>query len=502
VGTTEVVAALGSAFDVHRAPVARLSTVVYDTHVWTLWFSGLVLQAVNNQWTLHTRDGEWMEEVSAGAAVGGPAPRFAWEFPAGTLRDALEERLGYRCLRRVAVCRSRSHALELRDESGKTVVRVQIDEIPPRAEGDGAFFARVQPLRGYDSESALAVQILRAFASDSPDAGPILTALRAEGENPTPYTLKPKLEFSGRQTARSAVCEAVLRTLEIARSNEAGIVDDADTEFLHDYRVCLRKIRSALSLIKGVFPPEVLEGWKATLGGLGRRTNKLRDLDVHLLSRERMTSLLPPVLQPGLAPFFEDLIGARAAEAQRVSRYFRSAAYRQLMTELENGFTTADQLPATEHSASPVGGEAAKRIAKRFRGIVALAKDLHEDSADEDVHSIRIECKKLRYLLEFFGRLFSGEDVEPVSRQLARLQNKLGSFNDTSVQQACLLDYWKENEAHGEASLAMSLGGLVSLLHRDHLVLRGEVAKVLSTFCSSKNAQRIAEIEQTGGAYR
>ena len=52
--------------------------------------------------------------------------------------------------------------------------------------------------------------------------------------------------------------KAILRhTLAVMRANEEGIKADWDTEFLHDYRTAVRRTRSALSQIPGIFPPEI-----------------------------------------------------------------------------------------------------------------------------------------------------------------------------------------------------------------------------------------------------
>ena len=39
-----------------------------------------------------------------------------------------------------------------------------------------------------------------------------------------------------------------------ARRYEAGILHDEDPEFLHQYRVCLRRTRAIISLLKELFP--------------------------------------------------------------------------------------------------------------------------------------------------------------------------------------------------------------------------------------------------------
>ena len=79
------------------------------------------------------------------------------------------------------------------------------------------------------------------------------------------------------------------------RQNEAGIRADWDTEFLHDFRVAIRRTRSALSQIKGVLPVDAVEHFKDAFRELGRSTNRLRDLDVYLLEEETYRAMLPAV---------------------------------------------------------------------------------------------------------------------------------------------------------------------------------------------------------------
>ena len=46
--------------------------------------------------------------------------------------------------------------------------------------------------------------------------------------------------------------------LDIMVANEPGMRADLDTEFLHDYRVSLRRTRSLLGQIKNVFPEDAV----------------------------------------------------------------------------------------------------------------------------------------------------------------------------------------------------------------------------------------------------
>ena len=75
---------------------------------------------------------------------------------------------------------------------------------------------------------------------------------------------------------------------------------------------------------------------------------------------------------------------------------------------------------------------------RRYKGVEDLC---------EAVHRLRIECKKLRYLMEFFAELFPKEEGSAVLRLLRRLQTRLGEFNDALVQQRSLMNYWERKRS-------------------------------------------------------
>ena len=56
--------------------------------------------------------------------------------------------------------------------------------------------------------------------------------------------------------AETAPGEIHLALLGILLANEPGLRANLDTEFLHDFRVAVRRTRALLGQIKQVFPPD------------------------------------------------------------------------------------------------------------------------------------------------------------------------------------------------------------------------------------------------------
>ena len=91
----------------------------------------------------------------------------------------------------------------------------------------------------------------------------------------------------------------------------------------------------------------------------------------------------------------------------------------------------AEKLPATEKSEIPVLPGVAAIILNRLEKIIEKGLAVKTSSPDPVLHKVRIQCKKLRYLLDFFCSEFPGGKVSKVLRDLKKIQDALGDFNDS-----------------------------------------------------------------------
>lgn len=460
----------------------------HDTHVWSLWFQGAIL-ALEDSWIFQNG------ESRASALAWGAPPRFASDFPEGKLRDLLEDSSDIRALRKTASARLVREFYEGFDSNGHVVVRLALVRIAtPRAARIRSTLLEIHTVPDCDIQAEELRRHLLAAGCTPAQENLIQLVYKMRGVRPVAYSLKPRLNFPPEAHARSVLLETYNSLLSIARWNETGIIKDIDTEFLHDYRVSLRKLRSVISLIKGVFPDALMDSWKKKLGAICRETNALRDLDVYILSRSRLSRMLPEELRAGLDGFFKELESARAIEARRVGAFLGSDSYRSEVVSLQNAWASAHTIEETPNARLPIQQIAGDRILKRFRRIRKIRKSITPETPDEVIHSVRIECKKMRYLLECFGSLFPEETVAPLARQLAKLQNRLGRYNDTSVQQDHLLQHAGKHLDSGDTRLALSLGGLIGSLHHEHASLRENVLNALAEFTRGSNADRAARL--------
>lgn len=465
----------------------KRTATFWDTFEWGLWFGGHVLYSCGNVYHLSTLDDGWLGAVVCEEETGDKL-RFWGDFKTAAMRANLEGMLGLRGLTALIEGSFDVRICELRNEVGKILCRLEWSSVSSGKNGekDLLHFCQVMPLLGYEAESTRVVKHLTLRGATKSGNGPLEALLQYANLEPQKYTLKPSFGLTAETPARETVGRIVRTIMEIALRNVPGILKDHDTEYLHDYRICLRKIRSVLSLVKDVYPAGETRRMRTILGDLARQTNRLRDLDVYLLARDEYFGLLHPELRPALRGMFEDYAAEREVEVRHTVAKLCAHAARQKLRKIKTYFSEETLHKPSKAADLPVGPLVFRCIYKRYRKICRIAAGIGAETPDETVHEVRIECKKLRYLLEFFSELIAKDDGAAMQKLLRRLQGRLGEFNDASVQQKSLLTYW-EQKKNGD-DVALGVGGLVSVLYNRQQQTRSLIEQSLEEFCSGSTA--------------
>ncbi|MEP6558258.1 MAG: CYTH and CHAD domain-containing protein [Burkholderiales bacterium] len=218
-------------------------------------------------------------------------------------------------------------------------------------------------------------------------------------------------------------------------------LDFADPEFVHQARVALRRMRSVLRafdrLIKNRKLKRDLRQLAVPLKALGHTLGAARDADVFLsetlgVIAKQLKSALPETAADVESPI--DRIAADATKRQQaahdaVRAWLAKPAYGRLLLSAERLiFDSAHAQPA---EGKPLALQLAKLLARQHQKVQHAAIGLTRQSAAER-HRLRIEVKRLRYLLDIALPLFAQDGSEGYLVVLESLQQRLGSLNDTS----------------------------------------------------------------------
>lgn len=486
-----------------RAEAPRLlQRTLYDSFDWRLYSDKSVLEG--------SRDGSGYT-LAWRALKGGQRcprlklqqpPRFVRDLPPGRFREQLQPVLEMRELVPQVKMRSRVHTLRILNRDEKTVAWLSIEENTlPRQRGTRASSlenrAIVIPVRGYPNACKRVAGFLESLGLSAAKDDLTLAALSAVGATPGTYSSKLDLKLDPAMRADQAAKLILQRLLEIMRQNEAGTRTGTDTEFLHDFRVAIRRTRSAITQIKDVFPKRIVERYKSGFAWLGQITTPSRDLDVYLLNFGEYRTSLPADMQADLDPLHEFLLRHQKIEHRTLVKALDSARYRQLLAGwqkfLEQEVPARSNLP---NARRPVKEVADHRIWRIYRRALREGNAIDAHSPATDLHELRKTCKKLRYLMEFFQSLYPADHIKELIRVLKTLQDNLGNHQDYEVQVTTLRDFSHRMTAEGHVTpdTLLAMGVLIEGLERRQQHAREEFAGRFANFSRQENQERFRQL--------
>lgn len=244
---------------------------------------------------------------------------------------------------------------------------------------------------------------------------------RNEALRPAKFSA-PKI--SATLTPHAALRLCVRACLAQMDTNMAGVLRQSrDSEFLHQVRVALRRMRAILKLAGQVDPSagalaDAIKPVAVTLGAA-------RDWDVFI------EESLPPLLRAWKGPGGNALLArarrrrtlAREAARQMLSAPPWCATLLALSRWLETPPVPGADSPALLPFAATYIGRRHKHLLRKSAGLATLPP--------EQRHRARIVAKKLRYGTESFAALFAAKPVRSYLGQLVVVQDALGLVNDS-----------------------------------------------------------------------
>lgn len=466
--------------------------VYYDTFDGLLYGAGLTVWLERGELVLSRRDGTG-EPVVEPFDDGAPSPLHLEALMPGPLRAALAPVVGVRVLLEIARVQMSLESDAVLDELQKTVVRLVL-ECPQGGLRDRV---RVLPLRGYRREGNQIAELLL----DSPRIGraelPLVDeAVISRGGDPAGVGSGTDVAFDPDEPADAVVARVLLALTEVRAANLPGLLDDLDIEFLHDYRVALRRSRAVVRELKGVFPAGRIDWLRSELRWLQRVTGESRDLDVYLHEFEDLRALTPESMRGDLAPLHDVLRERHTAARMAMVTALTGPRAAGLQERFVGLLETLPSLPPGDRPAcgEPIGMLAGASIRKLHRRIVKMGRSIDESSPPQDYHELRKQGKELRYMLELFGRRLAEPQARSLIRALKALQDVLGRHQDREVQIEMLRSMAGQVGARpgGEAAL-MAMGGMVERLEEEAAGARAEFHKRFVEFSSAEQRRLVKD---------
>ena len=224
---------------------------------------------------------------------------------------------------------------------------------------------------------------------------------------------------------------------------EAPGTVSGDADALHDMRVAIRRLRSALQNFEGSKHEPVLNARlrkefcteRGDLSKIGDALGFVRDFDVldeYLREYSKQKLSLKVAQSPGLATFQRHLQNERAGMfAPMVKKINKAREDGALQERIARWILS---VPAATAPAMTLSDAAHRILPVRLAEVQFYSEVLDDAQNIEGHHELRKSLKRLRYTLEFFAPCWS-EEVKPHIKTISALQDLLGEMNDRAVLQ-------------------------------------------------------------------
>lgn len=488
----------GAGFEMH--PPVRFKRTLLDSFDGRLRADGLRLELVES---------EGVELVLAGD--GGPvaapvqtAPRFARDLSSGPMRSRCEAPLGVRALLPVVtVAGTRTLGVQHEPAGQAGVVVALHDRLVVEGRGPlvPGWVIEVREVAGLAAQADLARALLLSLGLEAHEANLFELVAPAAGVELGGFQSSPTVPLDHGEPSLDAFCK-VLDNLAVAvEANWQGSVDDLDPEFLHDLRVAVRRTRSVLGQGSKVLPREVRNRYREGFGWLGTATGPARDLDVYVIEWERYVAPLTPDAASALHPVLEHISSRRVAEHEALAGVLRSDRYRDLLGSWR-AWLRDPEGGRPKQARRPIGPVAVARTRRAQDRLVERGRAIDPSSPGEELHELRKDAKKLRYLLECFGSLFAPRPRKAFVQRLKSLQDNLGEHQDAEVHVAQLREISRHLQAAPGVG-AHTLAAIDQLVQ--HMEIRRQAARAdfvvrFADYDTKKTARTFKEaLEPAGG---
>lgn len=489
-GFSELLASFQKNFHVNAQNETINYRVFYDTFDWLLYNNGSVLEAHEQG---QTRRIYWRADKDSDLKIQlglRQVPQLASDLAECEFRRQLKSVISVRELLPRIKVKIKRLPLVVLDTSEKVVVRINFDEhwyFPSKTRAGVVIDKRItiKPVKGFMDEFSRVDGFFHSMKLHEARDNILKRALAESGISTTEYSTRLNFILEPEMTAEQALKQILLRLVEIMQQNSAGSIRGKDTEFMHDYRVSIRKTRSALTQIDKVLPRDIITEYNNFFSGLGKITTPVRDLDVFQLKLESYQQGLGKTAQARLQPLRDYLAQKRDAAQKKFIETLKSAEYRQRIKQwreyLENPEPTSPPLENTEKAIYKLADELIWNI---YKMALEEGNAITDDTEAEALHELRKTCKKLRYLMEFFQSLYPAEKIRDLIQALKGLQDNLGEYNDLHVHQGVLKKFIKHSS---DAAANKACKKIMKLLEKRQSKTRHRFAERFAVFSSPDN---------------
>ena len=247
-----------------------------------------------------------------------------------------------------------------------------------------------------------------------------------------------------------------------------SFLENGENEDLHQFRVNIRKTRSLLQCMPDLFDVDITQRFIDDFKTIASSTNEKRDLDVF---GEYLASLDDLEVTFLIAQIREE----RKKEDEIISLMMQSELFEKIMHSWSVVLKDDDNFYIGESFKRPIKITVAHALIARLNKMKKKLLALEEHVNVEKFHSVRIEFKRLRYMLEYFAPYFHSEIFDDTMSVAKKMQTVFGELQDRDVQYEILESLALRDEWCSDVQIIKSLENLKEEIRNDIYQLRTKI---------------------------
>ena len=232
---------------------------------------------------------------------------------------------------------------------------------------------------------------------------------------------------------------------------EEGCLIGKDAEPIHHMRVSCRRIRSAINLLSPYYDQKKVLEVRNGIQRLGKYLGMVRDLDVFIMALDSYIRVEHQEKNK-FEFIMKQLHKYRGVQEKKLRKYFCDKEYRKTL----KGIRFYGRKPIEEEKRKKITPIAVRHvlpiILHKQLAVVRGFDGYIETGNAEVLHRLRIEVKRLRYILTQFSSVL-GRSASPFVRELKLMQDNLGSLNDVDTARKILSRKKIVSNMNGQSSV-------------------------------------------------
>lgn len=262
------------------------------------------------------------------------------------------------------------------------------------------------------------------------------------------------------------------------------LLTGGDDEDLHQFRIACRRSVVLMGEFKLLYEEERLLEHRTALKNLITISNTKRDMDVLKSEINRIEGEMEPTSYEEALELLKERVEKKLQkEHASIITYLQSGACTNILMAWKNYISDQNSTSVSIYGRYPIDSLSKYVIFQRFLKIKKRIKLLDpKHDASETLHKLRIEYKKMRYLLESFGYLYEKNEIKKLLKEMKKLQNVLGLFHDSHQQKIifeALLEA-EENERARSFIKEVILSNLKAYQKKEILKIRKQLKRFLT----------------------